>query len=329
MSQRIIRAAWAICTVAIVLVAPSRCRADLCFDTVTVDVGDIRSSVAVSREFVFVNSGPQVVELVEARPSCGCLRPRLDKTHFAPGERGGVALEVSTLGQPAGPHAWQLTLVYKVGAEVREQTLQVRALVVTEVTVQPAAVTLVVEGALTHELTLTDLRTRPLTITGVETTAPWLTAAAGPLLRDAFGNATSKIHVAIAAECPAGRHNESVVIHTSDPTYSALTVAITVVKREAAACTVTPSEVRLTTGPRFVHVADRSDRAVEVQSVQAGDPAVACTWAAGPDHQATVKLQIDPARWNGETLQTEVRVEIARPEHQVITIPVRIDAESR
>jgi Protein of unknown function (DUF1573) len=329
MSPRIIRAAWAICTVAIVLVAPPHCRADLRFDAVTVDLGDIRSSVAVSREFAFVNNGPEVVELVEARPSCGCLKPRLDTTHFAPGKRGGVALEVNTLGQPAGPHAWQLTLVYKVGVEVKEQTLQVSATVVTEVTVQPAAVTLVVEGALTHELTLTDLRARPLVITAVETTSSWLTAAAGPLVRDAFGNATSKIRLAIAAECPVGRHSESVVIHTSDPTYSALTVPVTVVKREAPACMVTPSEVRLTTGPRLVRVADRFDRAVQVQNVQAGDPAVACTWAAGPHHQATVKLQIDPARWNGETVQTEVRVEIASPEHQVITIPVRIDPVSR
>jgi hypothetical protein len=173
----------------------------------------------------------------------------------------------------------------------------------------------VVEGTLTHELTLTDLRARPLLITSVETTSSWLTAAAGPLVRDAFGNATSKIRLAITAECPAGRHSESIVIHTSDATYPALTVPVTVVKRQAPACTVTPSEVRLTTGPpRVVRVADRSERALQLQNVQAGDPAVACTWAAGPDHQATVKLQIDPARWNGAAVQTEVRIEIARPD---------------
>jgi hypothetical protein len=322
--HRIIDAAWAMFTVATMLLAPAVAAADLHFDAVKVDLGDIRSSVPLARQFSFVNVGPESAELVEARPSCGCLKPRLEITRFQAGQRGVITLDVNTLGQPAGPHAWQVTLIYKLGDQIHEQRLEVSANVVTEVSVQPAAVTLVVEGSLTHELTLTDLRAKPLSITKVETTSAWLSAQAGPLVRDAFGNATSKIRLAVTRACPVGRHDERVVIHTDDPAYRELNVAVTVVKRAAACCTATPSEVTLAGGPRFVRLTDREDRPVVVEGVQAGHPALACHWAAGPEHQATVKVEIDLSHWDGKPLQTQVQVQISSPVREVVTIGVHL-----
>jgi hypothetical protein len=319
----VIRAGWVIFAVAVILVAPAA-RADLRFDVVRVDLGDIRSNVPIVKAFSFANQGPEAVDLVEARPSCGCLKPLLAKMHFGPGERGDITLEVNTLGQPAGPHAWQVTLVYKVGGEVREQSLQVAGTVVTEVSVQPAAVTLVVEGPLTHEITLTDLRPRPLAITRLETTSAWLTADAGPLVRDAFNNATSKIRLAVGPSCPPGRHDEYIVIHTDDATYRELKVAVTVVKREHNSCVATPSEVMLSAGPRLVRLADRQGRVVVVESVHSDDPAITCRWASGPENQATLKMELDRSHWNGEGLETQVRVQTSSPVREVVTVRVRV-----
>jgi hypothetical protein len=205
--------------------------ADLRFDATTVQLGKIRCGPRLVQVFPFRNNGPGVVELLEARPGCGCLKSRLEQPRLAPGESGLLSLEIDTLGQAAGPHTWQLTVVYRDGEQRREQVLQMTADVFTEVSVQPAAVTLFAQGPLTHELTLTDLRPQPLLIVQVETTSTHLRAHAGPFHKDLFGHFTSKIQVEVDGSLPPGRHDETVIIHTDDPLYREIKVAVSVVKR--------------------------------------------------------------------------------------------------
>jgi hypothetical protein len=103
-----------------------------------------------------------------------------------------------------------------------------------------------------------------------------------------------------------------------------LKVSVTVVKRAAGICTATPSQVSLSDVPRLVRLADQQNRPVVVEGVTAGDPAVSCHWAPGPENQATLKLQVDRTQWNGTALDTEVRVQIGSPVREVVTIPVRL-----
>ena len=46
----------------------------------------------------------------------------------------------------------------------------------TEVTLQPAALTLIADGPVSQEVLLTDLRSNPLTLRGLTTSAPYLRA---------------------------------------------------------------------------------------------------------------------------------------------------------
>jgi Protein of unknown function (DUF1573) len=201
------------------------------FEPASLRLGEIRSGVPLSCQFTFVNTGPHSVELVEARPGCGCLKPRFEQRVFSAGQQGIIPLEIQTLGQPAGPHTWQMTVVYREGEHLHEQALQVIATVVTEISVQPASLLLLAEGAMTHMVTVTDLRAEPLRISSVETTAPFLHAEPGPFAKDEFGNFTCKIKVQIDSKTPVGRHDELLVIHTSDPIYPEFKIPITVVKR--------------------------------------------------------------------------------------------------
>jgi Protein of unknown function (DUF1573) len=200
------------------------------FDAASLKLGEIRSGLPVACQFAFVNTGQVMVELVEVRTGCGCIQPKLPQRLFGPGTRGAIPLELKTLGQPAGPHTWSLTLVYREGSQIREQALQVTATVVTEVTVQPASLMLFTEGPLSHQVVLTDLRPKPLENLIVHTSSPFVRAIAGPFKKDAFGNSTCKIDVQIVGELPVGRHDELLVIHTSDPLYEEFTIPITVVK---------------------------------------------------------------------------------------------------
>src|SRR5262245_13566231 len=49
-------------------------------------VGEVRTGVPLTHRFTFVNTGPEVVEITDARASCGCLAPRLAKRTYQPGE---------------------------------------------------------------------------------------------------------------------------------------------------------------------------------------------------------------------------------------------------
>src|SRR5207237_7508843 len=84
--------------------------ADQHFPETAADAGQVYTGKELAHTFAFVNRGPEAVEIVEARASCGCLTPRLEKRVYQPGERGELRLEVNTFTQPAGPHAWTVAV---------------------------------------------------------------------------------------------------------------------------------------------------------------------------------------------------------------------------
>ena len=79
---------------------------------------------------------------------------------------------MDTRRESAGPHVWLLDLRWQRGAVAQETTLRVVGQVVTEVTVQPPALTLLADEPGTPTVVVTDLRQVPLTIRAVATTSP-------------------------------------------------------------------------------------------------------------------------------------------------------------
>jgi hypothetical protein len=75
-------------------------------------------------------------------------------------------------------------------------------------------------------------------------------------------------------------------------------------------------------GPRLVRLRDTQDQAVVVESVTVDVPGIVCSWAAGPDNQATLKLQPDRARLGDDPVRASVRVQLSQPVREVLTIPV-------
>ncbi|MCC6418809.1 MAG: DUF1573 domain-containing protein [Gemmataceae bacterium] len=315
---------------ALLLGAVGKGRADLVFSTLRAELGEIRSGARLGYSFSFVNRGTEPVEIVEARPGCGCLRPRLERLVFRPGEEGTIPLEVNALGQSAGPHTWRLLLRYRAGAAEREVNLEVAARVVTEVTLQPAALTLVAERPVSQEIVLTDLRPTPLAITHLAVSSPHLTVRLTDQGRNVLGHWAFKLRLDLGAEYPEGRHTEVLVVHTSDPDYRELQVPLTVVKRPRPRLTAVPGAVELRpAGARFVRLTDRDGQKVVIEDVTADDPALQCRWAAGPENCATVKVQLDGARLPGGNRDSAVRVRVSAPVRETLVIPVRCLADER
>jgi hypothetical protein len=308
-------------------------RAELHFTEIVADAGEVRSGPVLSYRFAFTNTGPDPVEIFDLRTTCGCLSPQLAQRDYQPGETGTLLLEVNTLTQPPGPHAWRVQVFFRSASKEQDIPLQLNARLVTEVTVQPAALNVVTEHAVSHELVLTDLRPHPLTITAVRPTSPRLTARLGEAGQDAQGHWTRRIHLEVPEDYPEGRHEEAVVIYSDDLAYRELKVPVTLVKRARQALFAAPAQVQVQgqagqpIPSRIVLIRAADDQGVVVERVTADDPAIACQWAQGPSTSATVKLTIDRNRLHGNQLQSAVHVQVTKPVPQSLTIPVSCNVQ--
>jgi uncharacterized protein DUF1573 len=314
--------------VTVLFTFPAAARAELRFERPVADAGEVRGGKPLTHRFAFVNAGGDTVELLEVKPGCGCLKPRVTHMRIPPGQAGAIEVDVNTLGHLDGAHTWQMQLTYRSGTCVQELTLSLKAHIVNDVAVRPAALTLFTTGVVSQEVVLADRRSQPLRVTEVRASSPHLNAHVGEPYRDDKGRLVCKIKVEPAADCPEGRFEDAISIYTSDPEYRDLTVPVTIVKQSRQRLSALPREVNLTAAPgqplpaRIVQLRDPQDQPILIESVTADDPAVTCRWAPGPGNAATLRIQVDRARLHGDRLQSAVHVHTRTPQGESITIPV-------
>jgi hypothetical protein len=334
-----IRPALGLCVLGLALSA-APARAGLECAEPTVRAGEVRSGTPLACDFHLVNRGTQPVEITDVRATCGCLKPQLDRRQVPPGTEAVVHIEVNTLTQPAGPHTWLIRVVYTEEGRPGELGLVLGAKILSEIAVQPPLLTLFLQAgtagpgeptagaAIGHTITVTDRRPRPLAITAVQSSSPYLRVHVGEARRDPAGHWARPLQVEVAADCPPGRQDAVLRILAEDATYPELNVPVTIVQRSATEVRASPEAVTLS-GPagqplpsHIVLLSAPNDQEVVVEHVECDNPAVQCHWAAGPGHRATLKIRVDAAKIPGGTLRTEVRVHLTRPTLQAVTIPL-------
>ena len=315
---------WLVLCGPILLLTTNGVRAELECAQATADKGEVRSGVPLSHRFQFVNRGTETVEVTDVRPSCGCLAPKLEQRRFRPGESGVLVLEVNTLTQPEGANSWRATIHYKTVGGEQELPLYIRARVVAEISVEPPSLAIYTDTSIGHEILVIDRRTEPLIVRNVSASSAHVRTRLGELHRDNAGRWVRSIQVEVAADCPEGYHDETLRISTSDSTYPELKVPFTLVKRARQSVSAAPSSVVLSesAGQRIVQLSATDDREVRIERVEADHPAIACHWAQGPGHRATVKIRVDRTRITGDGLRSAVHVHLSGPMKQTITIPV-------
>jgi hypothetical protein len=321
----------AVLVIGLSLAPSTTTRADLHFTQTTVKAGDVRSGI-LTRRFAFRNDGPEKIEITGLHPSCGCTKPRLETLTYAPGDKGELVMEINTLSQSAGDHAWTIQVTYRADGDVREQTIRVVGHVVAEVQVQPAAVTVFTDHPLEHTLVVTDIRAKPLKITEVCASAPYLKSSLGKPSQDNKGRWTCSVTLEVGADCPEGRHEERIDIMTSDPDYADLRVPVVVVKQAKQRITATPNPVDLSvsTGQpapsRLIVIRDHDEQPIVIDRVDADDPALSCTWSEGPNMPGAVRVRIDPKNLGASGLQSAIHIHISKPVETTLTVPVRASA---
>jgi hypothetical protein len=315
---------------ALLALGATTARADLRFAAPQVDAGEVRTGRPLAHLFPFVNEGPEVVEITDLVPSCGCVTPRLPQRVYRPGEPGSLLLEVHTLSQPAGPHRWTVRVRYRRGAASGEVALEMIARVVTEITVEPAALTIFADSAVRHDIRLTDTRPRPLHITHVHSSAAGLSGRVTSGPPNTSGPVAYTIRLEVAGDFAEGRHEETLTVGTDDPAYADLNVLVTVVKRPRQRLTALPERVtlfcaeRLTEVSQLVRLRDRDNGRVVIERVDADSPAVSCRWAPGPDTMGTLKITVDARGLRDGRLDSAVHVHFRGPARETLTIPVEV-----
>jgi hypothetical protein len=302
--------------------------ADLTLNQASVDLGEVRAGLPLAQRFNFRNQGPEKIEITDLRGSCGCLRPQLDKRVFEIGEEGSLTVRVNTLGQPSGPHRWQVRMTYSAGNRVYVIPVQLTARIVTEISIQPASLTVFADRPVAYDLLLTDLRPNALAIKGVQASSPQMTAGVVGDFHDAAGHAVRKLRLEIAGDYPEGRHDEIVEILTDDPEYHQLRVPVTVIKRQPQALIVSPNHLSLqvpegrSLASQMVVLRDHESRQIAIDEVVADDPALMCQWSSGPGHMATLRVSV--ARQQAVELrgETAVHIHVRQPMAETITLPV-------
>lgn len=301
-------------------------RAQLHCEQPTAQAGLVKCGTALTHRFLLTNSGKEPITITEMRPSCGCLAPKLDRSILRSGQEGELLLEVNTLTQASGPQSWNTTLRYQCGAETRELMLTLNAKIETEVLVTPAALNISTSTAISHEISVTDLRARPFTITGVSVASPDMRVFLGAPRKNADGKQTWVVKLDVSSGLADGRHDDQILIQTDDATYPRLVVPVKIEKRPRVRVRAVPEEMsiqRVNGSPisRVVLLRPIDGQAIEVAKLECPEPGISAEWTDGPGTMVSIKVSIQPTtRRDGETTLT---VQLSKPGVQTLKIPVR------
>lgn len=311
----------------------SAARAELKLRQPRVDLGELKCGLDAKHMAWFTNQGPGPVEVQEVKVPCGCMKPRVERKTYLPGQEGCVQLEVQTLAQSAGEHRWPIHILYTEAGEQRQAVLELTGRVVAEISVDPAALTIYAARSVRHEVLVTDFRPNPFQVTDVTTTAPGLQARLVERFGDKKGNMTYRVRIEVTQGFPEGRSEDLITIATNDPVYRELRVPVTVTKHARQRVTASPGIVsfRAATGQpipaRLLLLRDSRDEPIVIDRVTADDPAIVCTFAQGPSATAAVRLTIDKLRLQRDHLLGSVQIHLSKPVAQSVTVPVECRIE--
>lgn len=160
--------------------AQGRASPRISFEQVVHDFGIVSPETTSLGEFAFKNTGTGTLKIEEVVPGCGCTVPSLDKTEYAPGESGTLALKYLSDSQ-FGPVTKQLT-VRSNDPTNPQVTLTVNAKIAAKVDYEPKVLSLGLrqENAGCPAITLVSVDNQPFSITHFTSTGNSISADFDP-----------------------------------------------------------------------------------------------------------------------------------------------------
>lgn len=212
---------------------PAPPRPALAVDRYLLNLGESDDVRFVVGRFGFRNAGELPLEITDLQPSCGCLKPQLDKRIYAPGEEGELFLRVQTAGEAPGPHEYFVDVKY-ADPEPRGARLTLKVVLPeAKVVVRPKALVFYQLGTqeTTREITVTDMRTGRKTVlepVEVKSSSDLARVALAGVDEDEDGHRRIRLTVTAAADVPPGIHRALISLRTNDAEHSLLQVPVVV-----------------------------------------------------------------------------------------------------
>ncbi len=101
--------------------------AQIAFEQVYYDFGDLQQGEKVSYVFEFKNEGGSPLVIRDAAASCGCTVPRYNKEPIQPGEEGSIEVVFDSSGRRGNQYK---TVIVKTNTPKREVRLTIKANVI-------------------------------------------------------------------------------------------------------------------------------------------------------------------------------------------------------
>lgn len=286
----------------------------LVVDQTSVDRGQVRIGPPLTQSFRLTNRGEQTLTITGVTSTCGCLAPKLERTNLAPNECATLTVEVNSLSQPAGLVAWVTRVSWRTNEQSGELLLTLKANLISEVRVEPAAVAFQVRRTRSIDVTITDARAKPLRITAVGSTIPQVKAELLP----SQDIATQRIRLTASADGPPGVQTAAAWFTTDDPLYPQIRVPVTLTVPTKTRVSASPSVLFLDGSSGRILLRDSEGQPVQIERIEVEGPLAASA------NGAMVTVATDKTKWAGTPSSGKVIVHLRAPVVEIIAISVDI-----
>jgi hypothetical protein len=213
--------------------------ADSIFNTGSHDFGTVASGSLAEFEFPFENRYRDDLHIVSVRSSCGCTIPRIkeDKRTYKSWEKGAIVAKLNTSAF-RGSRGATVTVTFDRPLYASVQ-LHVKTHIYSGVLLTPGSIQLgtVDQGVPASKTLRITTPNRGLSIVGVETSSPHISANIGPLDR-VSGRWGYPLAVQLSAEAPSGYIRDHVMLITDG--YRKTRIPVTVDGRVTPSISISP-----------------------------------------------------------------------------------------
>lgn len=290
--------------------------------------GEVRGGPVLEHAFTLINRGSSPLTISDVSGSCGCLIPKLSTRTLGPGASARLEVAVGTVTQPDGPNTWKIEVKYRdMTNRLQTLELQLKASLVREVGLAPAAVQLIGGPGIQHEVMIMDRRRQPLKLTAVQASSPRLKVRSEHWEKDADGW-KCRLQVQLADDCPVGAWDETIQILSDEADYRELRVPVRIVCRGAQRVLISPDMVQLRyatgkpTPSVMVLLRDAKGAPVEIASVECADAALTARFADGAHATGAIRLSVVSGKMPQP--RSTVKIQIRKPAAETLTVPVEV-----
>jgi len=185
--------------------------------------GEHESSGELEHDFLIRNTGDLTLQILNLRPTCGCLVPKVTDRLIPPGGEATITVRFVLRGRQGSQHK----LVYIDSNDPNNQTfaLQLAGQIVDSVELEPRLLffgRIQPSAAVTGTVAMTASGTNVLGAVTAQIASPAFTVEVGPVI----SNKTAQLIVASKPPLPEGLTRTTLQIHTGNPKLPIMTMTV-------------------------------------------------------------------------------------------------------